>query len=457
MTLFAAGAAAPGLPYWWEHGTAPPGHLAGRPPARADLLVIGAGYTGLSAAITATDAGREVVVLDAGRPGEGASTRNGGMMGAHPREPFEAVAARFGEAVARDVYREAVPAFDFTRDLILREDIACDLQRTGRIQLAWTRDDFEAQRRLVARATSVSDIRMEIVERADLGAEIRTESYFGGIRFPDHAALHPRRFHDGLLSAALRRGVAVVPDCPVTAITRVGGGFAATTPAGVVKADRVILATNGYTTGDLRWFRRRVFPLPSFLIATEPLDRALIDQLAPGRRMMVETRARHSYYRVSPDGSRILFGGRAAMVPMTPEAAAARLRDTMTGIWPELAGVKLTHSWSGFTGFAFTHLPHVGVRDGVIYAMGYSGSGVALAPWLGAKAAWRALDDARGATAYSMTPFSARPFHPGGNPGFLAAADLWFRGVVDRRQDAAARRDRSRRDGPAPKDRPPRR
>jgi glycine/D-amino acid oxidase-like deaminating enzyme len=443
MSLFAPDAAPPGHPYWWDHG-APVPPLPERPPPRADLLVIGAGYTGLGAAIAAAEAGAEVVAVDAGVPGQGASTRNGGMFGAHPRLPYQTLASRFGAEVARGVYGEARVAYEHTAGLIEREAIACDFQPTGRIQLAWTRADFAAQRRLVEAVTAVSDIRMEIVEREALAAEIATDRYFGAIRFPDHAAVHPRKLHDGMLAAALRRGVTVVANCPVAAVEPEGSGFAADTTSGRIVARRVVLAGNGYTRGAFRWLRRRVFPLPSFLLATEPLDPGLLARLAPGRRMMVETRARHAYYRLSPDGGRILFGGRAAMTPMPPERAAARLHRTMTDIWPELAGVRLTHAWSGMTGFAFTHMPHVGAWRGMQYALGYSGSGVALAPYLGAKAAFRGLGDPRGATAYAATRFATRAFHPGGAPWFLHAADLWFRHVVDRRQDAAARRDRRR-------------
>jgi glycine/D-amino acid oxidase-like deaminating enzyme len=115
----------------------------------------------------------------------------------------------------------------------------------------------------------------------------------------------------------------------------------------------------------------------------------------------------------------------------------------MTGIWPELSEVRLTHSWSGFTGFAFSHLPHVGVNEGLHFAMGYSGSGVALAPYLGMKCALQAMGDPGGETAYACTPFPTRPFHGGGQPHFLQLVDPWFRHVVDARQDRAARRDRA--------------
>jgi len=158
--------------------------------------------------------------------------------------------------------------------------------------------------------------------------------------------------------------------------------------------------------------------------------------------MMVETRARHSYFRVSPDGSRFIYGGRAAITPVSPEKAAKRLHQSMCEVWPDLADVKITHSWSGNTGYAFTHMPQVGSHNGIGFAMGYSGSGVALAPYLGAKAAYSAIGDARGETAYQRSTLRSRWFHGAGAPWFLKPANIWYQQVVDRQQNAAMKNDR---------------
>ena len=441
--MFVNESAALGRPYWWEHGAETP-DLSTSLPVKTDLLIIGAGYTGLSAAIAASDAGAQVVVVDAGVPGEGASTRNGGMFGAHPRLSYNKLAEKFSAPVASGIFDEAQAAFDFTSGLIRQEGIDCYFDQCGRIALAWTKAHFQAQRTQVANLRKHSNMKLELVEKEELAKEISSPCYFGGIRFPEHASVHPRLFHDGLLSAALRRGVEVIQSCSLEHVEKKGQNYIATARDGKqIQADKVVMATNGYTQGKFEWFTRRVFPLPSFLIATEPLSKNLLSTLAPGKRMMVETRARHSYFRISPDGTRIIFGGRASMTPIDLNRAAERLKQTMAEVWPELDNVQLTHCWSGFTGYSFTHMPQVGQHDGIHYSMGYSGSGVALAPYLGAKAAYQALGDARGNTDYQHALIESRWFHRTKQPFFLKPANIWYQHAVDRWENRNARRDQS--------------
>lgn len=432
MSLFTP-EAKPGHPYWWDDITWP--DLPEDAPKEVDLLVIGAGYTGLSAAIAAHDAGAKVLVVDSGLPGEGASTRNGGMLGAHPRLGWDVLAKRYGAPAADALFAEAGAALHWVKELIARENIACDLQQTGRIQLAYTQAHFENQKSLAAQVSEKGGVPCQTLSREDVSHEIATPLYKGGMLFPNHGALHPAKFQLGLLDAALRRGIPVVGHCPVFKLVRVRNQHQATTTQGLITADKVVLATNGYTGAPFPWVAARVFPVPSYLIATEPLSPEVIDRLAPGHRMMVETRAFHSYFRISPDGTRILFGGRAALVDIGLPKAAARLREKMVGIWPELKDVRLSHVWTGNTGYTFGHMPHVGTREGVNYALGYSGGGTVLAPWLGRKAALQALGQEEGETAFSATKLQSRWFFKGGRPRFLQAANLWYRHVVDRREE----------------------
>ncbi|NNE79922.1 MAG: FAD-binding oxidoreductase [Silicimonas sp.] len=428
----------PGAPYWWEAVDWPT--LDAPPPGKVDLLVIGAGYTGLSAAIAAHDAGAKVAVLDAGIAGQGASSRNGGMVGPHPKLSWEALAKDFGDDTADEIFKESGEALFWVRDLIAHEGIDCDFQTTGRIQLAYTSNHFEAQKALAAKVGEKSAVDCRILEKDELKSEIVTPMYKGGMVFSEHGALHPAKYHRGLLEAVLRRSIPVSAPCAAEDVTRLSGSHRIRTPKGEVRADKVVLATNGYTTRPFSWFMARVFPVPSFLIATEPLSPNLIGEIAPGCRMMVETRARRSYFRISPDGSRIIFGGRAALVDIAPARAARWLRDTMCQIWPTLEGTRLSHVWSGYTGFSFGQMPVVGERNGLHYALGYSGSGTVMAPYLGAKAAWQSLGLSKGDTAFSRTRLDRRWYHRGSAPHFLKAGDLWYRHWVDRRENLAARR-----------------
>lgn len=434
-----------GRPYWWD--AAEPVATPDPLPDACDVLVIGAGYTGLSAAIAAHECGARVVVVEAGVPGEGASSRNGGMFGAHPRLSWDKLAALFGAETADALFAEAGPALAWARRFIEAEAIDCDFQTTGRIQLAWTGSHHAAQRRLADTIQTKSDVEVAVLDRDGISADISTDRYAGGLVFPDHGALHPAKYHRGMLRAVMRRGVPVVSHAKVEALTRSGARFEVDTPKGRIRADKVILATNGYTTRPFGWHVKRVFPLPSYMIATENLPPDMLADLAPGRRMMVETRARHSYFRLSPDGTRILFGGRASMRDLPLAQAAARLRGTMAEIWPSLQDVTLSHAWKGNTGYSFAHMPHVGVQDGLCFAMGFSGSGTVMAPYLGAKAGYLAVGDARADTAYARTHLPRHALHVFDRPHFLKPADLWYRYWVDRTENWQARRDRARETG----------
>ena len=178
-----------GQPYWWREAVW--GDYDQPPPANIDVLIIGAGFTGLSAAIAAHDAGGKVAVIDAGQPGKGASTRNGGMTGAHPRLTWQELCQKFGRSTADKIFAEAPIALQFVRDLIESEAFECDLQQTGRIQLAWSASHFETQKGIAKSVLEKSKVQVDVVPKHDLGQHIATPTYYGGIYFPDHAVLTP--------------------------------------------------------------------------------------------------------------------------------------------------------------------------------------------------------------------------------------------------------------------------
>ena len=362
------------------------------------------------------------------------------MIGAHPRLGWNDLNQKYGSDVADGLFGEAAKALQFVLNLIKTENIDCDLQATGRIQLAWTPAHHKNQAKIAASVNCFDPDSVELISTDGLRDHINTPCYHGGLYFPGHYALHPWKYHNGLLHAALHRNIPIVADCPAQSIAKTAKGFDVTTPMGTIHAGKVLLATNGYNQAPFDWFAKRVFALPSFILATEPLSPNIISDIAPGRRMMVETRARHSYFRVAPDGPRILNGGRASMVHLDPVKAGQRLHQTMCEVWPQLKDVQITHSWSGNTGYTFSHMPNVGVQDGIHYAMGFSGSGTVMAPYLGMKAAYQALGDPRGDTWYSKTTLQRHWVHPTNRPHFLQAANAWYRAYVDRKENWQARK-----------------
>jgi len=324
--------------------------------------------------------------------------------------------------------------------IIRIEEIDCDINPFERIQLAWSQDDFEKQKKLVAVIKEKSNVKVKIIPRTDLDYEIKTDRYYGGILFKDHCGINPAKLHRGLINSLKKREVPIIENMPVLSIEKNNNGFKVHFQNKDIFARNVIMATNGYTINDFSWFKKRVVPIPSFLIATEDLPQELLEHLIPKGRMMVETRAQYNYFRVSPNGKKIIFGGRAAMRPIPLRLAADRLKASLDDIWPELKNYKLTNVWTGNTGYSFNHIPHVGNYDGINYAMGYSGSGTVLAAYLGAKVAYKTLNDSRGKTGYSQTKLKTNLFHIFEKPYFLFFADFWYKNIIDRWQSRIKRK-----------------
>ena len=415
-------------PFWWEDAGAPHSPPEAPLPREVDALVIGAGLTGLSAARTLAKNGRSVLCLDAGAPGMGASSRNGGMLGGGHRLSLSQLRAQFGEDAARSIMQEAnIDSTAFARSLITEEGIDCDHQPVGRFRAFWRNGDYEPAARALDELRKVIPIEAEMVPPGRVHEEIASTQYRGGVALAFHAGLNPAKWARGLMDAAMRAGAVVQGNTPVLSLSPEGAGFVAQTPRGPVRPGQALLATNGYTQPQFADHKRRIIPIPSYLVATEVLGQDAVRALIPRGRMIVETRERHCYFRPSPDGERIVFGGRAALVDVPEAFAQSQMRGLITQVFPQLKGVGLSHSWRGYTGFSFGYLPNIGQIDGVWHAMGYSGNGNGMAPYLGHKAALQMIGDSAGETAFSLTGLPARWWRPTGWPWFLPFADAMFR------------------------------
>jgi glycine/D-amino acid oxidase-like deaminating enzyme len=414
-------------PYWWDDApldTQLPPPL----PARCDVAVIGGGYTGLSAALTLARAGRSVTVLEAGAPGVGASARNGGMCSDVLKPSLGVLARRYGQERARALIGETRAALDFLESFLAEERIDCHYARCGGFTGATTQAHYEALARETEFLAASIGFDAHMVPKSEVRSEIGTDLYFGGRVAHHRGGLHPARYHAGLLERARAAGALVIGDCAVTGLDGNAGDFRLTTTHGVLAARDVVVATNGYTGPVTPSLRRRVIPVTSYMIATAPLASDLMARLMPKGRMLTDSNRLLCYFRPSADNTRILFGGRPAYTDIGPVESARRLARYMTRIFPELRDVELTHSWSGFIAYTFDRLPHVGLRDGVHYAMGYCGSGVVMSTWLGRKAALRLLGAPEGNSAFADIDHPSAPFY-NGTPWFLPLVQAWYQGA----------------------------
>lgn len=414
-------------PYWWVAAPREPEPPEQEPvPVSVDVAIVGAGYAGLSAALVLARAGRSVVVLDAGPPGYGGSSRSGGMVGHGHRRSYPALKETYGQAKAVALMKEGIASLDFAADLIAREGIDARFKRMGRFRGALKAADYEAFGREADLLRREVGLEAEMIPKAEQHREIVTPAYYGGMLFPTHGGLHPAMFHLGLLAVARKAGARVIGYTPVEGIGRDGDAAIVRTARGTIRARDVIATTNGYTGKATLGLARRVVAIPSYLIATETLGENRVKSLIPNMRMLVESGDRHLYYRPSPDGTRIVLGGRAALHPIPLERSAAVLAQRLASVFPELAGVGIEHAWTGNVAFTRTDLPSIGRRDGIWYALGCNGSGVAMMPYLGAKLALKVLGKAEGATAYDEIAFKAVPFYDG-TPWFRPLLTTYYR------------------------------
>jgi glycine/D-amino acid oxidase-like deaminating enzyme len=408
----------------WTELFSPPRLPASPLPSRTNVAIIGGGYTGLSAARCLARRGIDVTVLETHTMGWGASSRNGGFVLPGFKPEIEELERRIGRSRAGSLFELSLAAIAFLRDLIDQEHITCDFVRCGALTLAAKPSHLGALQRSGRFLRERLGYDTDLLGPGELISEIGSTRYYGALLDPAGCALQPVKYVAGLAAAAARAGARLIERTEVTRVQRTPGGFDITTSHGIIRAEQVLAATNGYTPRALQALRRRVVPIGSYQIATEPLDAGLIDRLVPHRRVCSDTKNLLYYFRLSPDG-RMVFGGRASFTPASPRRSAKILRAGMRDVFPELAQAKIEYAWSGKVAYPMDHLPHAGRHDGLHYAMGYCGHGVALATYLGMRmgevlAGTGALPD------LGTDNFVAVPFHFG-VPWFLPIIGGYYR------------------------------
>lgn len=391
-------------------------------PLTADVVVIGAGYTGLNAALEIARGGRSVAVLDALTPGGGCSSRNGGQVSTVLEHDPGVFDKRFGAEIGATLRAEGARSVDWLESFVAREGIDCDFTRCGHYHAAHTPQAYAHMEQAADQVGAV------LVPRDQQLRELGSAAYFGGVVLPRDGALDPAKYMTGLLKTVRAAGVLVTGGARVKGLEKTKIGFELETAKGRITANDVVIATNGYSGQLVPWLARRIIPIGSYVIATEPLDPSLIDELFPTGRTVTDSRRVIYYYRASPDRRRVIFGGRVSAGETDTRKSGPKLQREMVRLFPKLASAKISHSWMGYVAYTFDELPHIGMHDGLHYAMGYCGSGVAMAGYLGHKLGRRVLGLDGADVAFDQVPHITQPLYRG-KPWFLPAAVWLFRGL----------------------------
>lgn len=406
----------------WQEQVRPPELELTAPPAEADLVVIGAGLCGLAAAHTAAAAGRQVVVLDKEALGWGASSRNGGMVIPELKAGPGTLTKKHGDE-GRAMFDQVNEAFDFVENLATGPDgISCDYRRAGLLMLA------HSPYQVASVQHEADDLQRygqpaHFVRKEQLSAEVGSTAFEAGMLLERTGALHPAKFHIGMARRALAAGALIHDRTAATGVSGVPGRMQVSTTRGTVRTPEVFIATNAYADDVFPWLRRRVTPVSSYIIATEILDPELARSVSPTGRMMVDTKNFLFYWRLTPDG-RVAFGGRRSLDPVDVANARDFLYDSMVRVHPQLSGTAIDYAWGGSVAVTLDRMPHVGRHDGIWYATGCNGSGVATNTWLGHRvAAHLAGKEPPPALASLRTP--AIPAHRWSS-AYLPIVSRWF-------------------------------
>jgi glycine/D-amino acid oxidase-like deaminating enzyme len=419
--------------YWLETVTAPSAPSARGLPDSADVVVVGAGFCGLSAARTLARRGVNVAVLEAETFGWGASSRNGGMVLSGMKLPVPTLIKHYGREVVRKMYAASLESIDCVEQIVREENIDCSFSRCGHLEVACKQSHFDGYEESAALIQREFNHKLRIIPKSELRTEIGSDIYFGGMVDETSAGLNPARYVAGLAQAAQHSGACLHDHTRVTSINQeMNNGsrkFRLQTSKGAITAREVLLATGAYTTAATPALRKKIIPIGSYIIATEVLPADLARELSPRNRMIYDSKHFLYYYRLTPD-NRMLFGGRAAFFPETESTvrqSAGILRRGMLSVYPRLRDAKVEFVWGGTLDFTLDVMPHAGKLGGMYFAAGFAGHGVAAATWFGEKLAAQICGDPTD-IPFDGIKFPAAPLGlRSGNTWALPLAGAWYR------------------------------
>ena len=391
-----------------------------RESVRTQVAVVGAGYTGLSAALRLSEAGHDVVVLDGMDVGEGASGRNGGQVIPGLKYDPDTLEEMYGDAVGTKLVATVAAGPDLVFELIRRHGIACDAVQSGWLQLAASESALGPLKTRV-RQWQIRGARVEMLNRAAVARLTGTERYYGGLIDRRGGTVQPLAYVRGLAAAARRAGVRVFTHSVATRLERSGAQWRIHTRDGNVTCAQVVLATNAYSDKFVEPLQRTFVAVPSMQVASAPLPLQLRRSILPEGQAVSDTWRLLRYFRLDADG-RLIMGSRGVFgnVPLT---RAARLHyRAVREIYPQLDGISFDYHWAGFVAMTPDHLPHLHeVAPGVVAGLGYNGRGVAMATTMGTLLARRVLGEPAQDLGFPVTPVRPMPLHRFSRFGAAAA------------------------------------
>jgi len=417
------------LESFWQ-ATAPTftGAASGELPAKADVVVVGGGFTGLSAAYNLALAGVDVVVLEAGDVLSQASGRNGGHCNTGVSQNFASLVESLGLEQASIYYHAYTEAVDYVQSIVRDEAIDCDFIRTGKLKLASKAKHFPSLVKTYELLKRTVDSNVELIDASHIRDEVGSDAFHGGLLQKGGGQMHMGKFGIGLAQAAAEKGAAIYPQTPVTGLQQIDGHrYRVSTSRGDIDAGRVLLATGTSDKGPFSWFQRRIVPAGSFIIATEPLAPAKLQAALINNRTYVTSLNIGNYFRTTAD-NRLIFGGRARFAISNPTSDARSggvLRTGLGELFPSLANANIDYCWGGLVDMTADRLPRAGEHEGLFYSMGYSGHGTQMSVYMG-KVMAALVTGKPVSNPWQRSNWAAMPGYFG-KPWFLPVAGLYYK------------------------------
>ena len=413
-------------PYWWE--AAPPEDASSQPlPDSVDVAIVGSGYTGLCSALELAEGGVSCVVLEAGPLGAGASTRSGAMVTGGQKFVVSGAVRGVDPVQQARILEDAGDSLRMIQERVDKYQLDAEYVRYGRVILAHVPQHVARLAHWAKLLRDHAGSTVSLLSRSELACEVGGRRYHGGLLIEDYGGLHPAKYHRALREAARQKGAVLASHARVLGIAREGASFVVRTARGVVRAQHVVMGTNGYTDGVVPYLQRRDGHwLPPMSSRPEKMPAGMAEALDPPTSGAVGHPARLYWIRLSPDGTRMIFGARPRIFESDERTAARDLHRMVCGVWPELRPVRIEFCWTGFVGMTADHMPHMGVHDGIHYAVGCNGSGVAMMSYLGVQLGRKLLGKQNRPCAFDTDGFPAPPLY-NGKPWFIPVVAGWYR------------------------------